>query len=260
MNEENLEVRLEALTWVQIERYIGLDDRILLPVGSTEQHGRHLPLGNDGDLAHALARRAAERTGVLVAPVLRFGDSLHHMAFPGTISLGRGTLEMVSRELFASLHRHGFRRILVVNGHGGNIPALRSAVTALGRLPTTLEVRIRSWWEIPEVTAIETEAFGGPGSHADAGETALALAIHPERVRLKQAGPPQEPVTVTMSMLSPEQVRSAYPDGNVGPDPQTATAEVGDRILAAAVGALAQDLETWGPAPVPPALPGVEIR
>ncbi|WP_227761823.1 creatininase family protein [Zhaonella formicivorans] len=112
-------VWLQELTWEDVAEYLKSDDIILFPVGSTEQHGPAGPLGVDSYAAIALAEDAAKETGVLVTPPLWFGDSPHHLDFPGTISLRTETLVEVAKDVICSLARHGFKKIIIINGHKG---------------------------------------------------------------------------------------------------------------------------------------------
>jgi creatinine amidohydrolase len=123
---------IQDLTWPEIARYLEGERTVLVPIGSTEQHGPAGPLGVDTLVAITLVEDVAERQGVLCAPPLWYGDSSHHGAFPGTISLSPDTLTLVVRDVCRSLARHGFDRIVLVNGHkGSNLPALTSAVRVL---------------------------------------------------------------------------------------------------------------------------------
>lgn len=125
-------VWMQELRWQQVEDYLKDERIVLVPIGSTEQHGPAGPLGVDTYVAITLAEDTAQRTGVLCAPPLWFGDSSHHMAFPGTISVRTDTLMLVVRDICRSLARHGFDRIVLINGHkGSNLAALNSAVRAL---------------------------------------------------------------------------------------------------------------------------------
>lgn len=121
-------VWLQELTWEEVADYLRERDTILIPFGTTEQHGPAGPLGLDSYVAIALAEDAARRAGVLAAPPVWYGDSSHHLGFPGTISLRTETLIEVVYDILRSLARHGFRRMLLVNGHKWtNLAALTSA-------------------------------------------------------------------------------------------------------------------------------------
>lgn len=133
MNQKNEQsVWMQDLTWEEIAAHIEQDRVVLVPFGSTEQHGPAGVLGVDTYVATGIVEDTAKRTGALCAPPMWFGDSPHHMAFEGTISLRTETLIAVVKDVCASLAHHGFNRIVLVNGHkGSNLPALGSAVRAL---------------------------------------------------------------------------------------------------------------------------------
>jgi creatinine amidohydrolase len=125
-------VWLQELTWEDVEDYLKTNDIIIFPVGSTEQHGPAGPLGVDSYAAISLAEDAAKEAGVLVTPPLWFGDSPHHLDFPGTISLRTETLAAVTRDVIFSLSKNGFKKFIVINGHKGtNIAGLTTALRSL---------------------------------------------------------------------------------------------------------------------------------
>src|SRR5438094_863894 len=153
----------EEIGWVDLETYLRRDDRAILPVGSCEQHGRHLSFATDYLIPTEIAMRVSARTGVPVTPTLCFGMSVHHMEFPGTMSLSPDTFMAVFRDLVESLYRHGFRRVLVLNGHGGNIAPLTTALSTLADRHRDLRVKVGHWWQDPAVQAVLREAWGGVG-------------------------------------------------------------------------------------------------
>lgn len=123
---------IQDLTWQDVKEYLKKDDIVIIPAGSTEEHGPSGPLGVDAYAAIALAEDVAKKTGVLITPPIWFGDSSHHMGFPGTISLKPPTLIEVIKDVARSLARHGFRKILIINGHKlANLPALTIATKEL---------------------------------------------------------------------------------------------------------------------------------
>jgi creatinine amidohydrolase len=125
-------VWIQDLTWEEVSSYLERERVVIVPVGSTEQHGPAGVLGVDSYVAITLAEDVAERTGVLVAPPIWYGDSSHHGGFPGTITIRPDTLTLLIRDVARSLARHGFDRIILLNGHkGSNLPALTSAVRVL---------------------------------------------------------------------------------------------------------------------------------
>lgn len=194
---------------------------LLVPLGSTEQHGPHLPLDTDTRIAVAVAERvAARRSGVVVSPALPFGASGEHAGFPGTLSIGTEALHHVLIELVRSA-AETFGTVVFVNGHGGNHAGVTSAVEQLVHEGHSAS----AWW--PRV----------PGGDAHAGhtETSLLLAIAPEVVRLDLAEAGNtDPVTDLMPAMRDGGVKAVSPNGVLG-DPTGASAEVGEQLLAALV-------------------------
>ncbi len=154
---------IAGLNWMQVEDYLERDDRIVLPVGSTEQHA-YLSLATDTILAGRLALEAAEPLGVPVLPAMPFGVAGRWAAFPGTIALSVDTLAAVLVEALDSLVVHGFRRFLVLNGHGGNAPVAEPLQAWGQEHPGTL-VRFHSWWTGPRAAAALAELEPEP-AHA----------------------------------------------------------------------------------------------
>ncbi|MEM8904533.1 MAG: mycofactocin biosynthesis peptidyl-dipeptidase MftE [Actinomycetota bacterium] len=204
---------------------------LLVPLGSTEQHGPHLPLDTDTRIAAAIATAAADRDDVLVAPALPYGASGEHAGFPGTVSIGTEALHLVLVELVRSLGPE-VRRTVFVNGHGGNHEAVSSAVELL----RSEGHHVDAWW--PKVP--------GGDAHAGETETSLLLAIAPEVVRdeLAEAG-----TTAPLAELMPELRRGGLvavsPNGVLG-DPSGASAERGRATLTALVADLAAVVGTRG--------------
>jgi creatinine amidohydrolase len=235
---------LEELGWPDVEEYLRDDDRLMFVVGSTEQHGRHATFGTDVWLPWEIARRLSDRTGVLLAPPLNYGMSLHHLGFAGSLSLRPQTLSLVIEDLLESAYEHGFRHILILNGHGGNNAAIQVALAeALHELPG-LEVWMENWWIAPEVTAIFDAAFPRlSGRHADAGETSAVMAIRPDVLRLDRAA--HSPESSVPAFLSRQVLLDRFPHGVMGNDPRLASAEVGEQALAAEVDKCEKILRAW---------------
>lgn len=235
---------LEECGWLDVQEYLQHDDRLILVIGSTEQHGRHLVLGTDVWQPWEIATRLSERTGVLLAPPVNYGMSLHHLGFPGTLSLRPHTLSSIVTDLLESAYEHGFRRILLLNGHGGNDAAIRVALAeALHELPG-LQVRVSTWWREPQVALVLEEAFPGQGlGHADAGETSAVMAIRPDVVRLDRSA--YNPESPRPGFLTRHVFLQHFPHGVIGTDPRRASAEVGERALATAVAAYERILQEW---------------
>lgn len=237
---------LAEMSWEQVKEYLARDDRIIIPLGSTEEHGRHLGLGTDSFEAEAIARGAGEATGVLVAPTLNYGMALAQMGFPGTISLRPTTLIAVLEDILRSLYRHGFRRVLVVNGHGGNAASLASAVQVVTQDAPGLRVKVFEWWTDAEAYRVVIERLGEQvGSHASPGETAFMLAICPRAADLNRLTGRDAPVKPSREMTTIQNFAQKYPDGIMGLDPRAATREVGEALLKKSIEICAREIEVW---------------
>ncbi|MFI1357863.1 mycofactocin biosynthesis peptidyl-dipeptidase MftE [Streptomyces sp. NPDC020898] len=207
------------------------DALVLVPVGSTEQHGPHLPLDTDTVVARAVAQRTADALPASwVAPALAYGASGEHAHFPGTVSIGHEALCAVIVELTRSLSLWA-GRIAFVNGHGGNTATLD---TALGQLRA----------EGHDIAWTGCEAPGGD-AHAGRTETSLLLHLTPERVRLDAAvAGDTRPLAALLPDLMAHGVRAVSPSGVLG-DPAGASAEEGRRTLDAMVSATVRRITAW---------------
>ena len=221
---------LAGLTSAEVGELAAAGALLAVPVGATEQHGPHLPLCTDTDLAVALcARLAAARPGVLVAPPLAYGGSGEHEDFPGTLSIGTEVVELLLVELGRSATRT-FSRVLLVSTHGGNADAVRRAERRL-----RAESRdVRAWLPIWEGDA-----------HAGRAETSLELALAPDRVRPGRAEAGNtRPLTELMPELRRSGVRAVSPNGVLG-DPAGASAAEGAALLARLGADLLAAVDAW---------------
>ncbi|KPK64940.1 MAG: creatininase, partial [Gemmatimonas sp. SG8_38_2] len=157
-------MRIADMNWMQIEAYLAADDRCILPIGSTEQHGA-LSLCVDAILAERVAIEAAEPVGVPVFPIMPFGCSPYFSAFPGSVSLKVETLLAVTRDVIGSLYASGFRRVMIVNGHGGNAAVGNLCRELMAERPD-MSLKFHSWWNRPRVMAQAREIAPNP-SHAN---------------------------------------------------------------------------------------------
>lgn len=237
---------LADMSWIEVQEYLEHDDRVIMPLGATEEHGTHLGLGTDFIEAEAIARGAGEATGVMVAPTLNYGMSLPLMDFPGTLSLRPATLMVVLEDLFNGLYTHGFRRILIVNGHGGNNASILSSVQTSAFTLKYLRFKLFQWWTDAETDQIVTKMMGEQeGSHASAGETALMLAIRPNAVKMNRLTDRDAPVLKSRELTTVQTFAHQYHDGIMGLDPHVATKEAGDALLKKSVEICVNELKTW---------------
>lgn len=239
-------MRLGEATWIEVDaatRLMADDDGtlspiILIPVGSTEQHGPHLPLDTDTLIAEEIAGRALTRTsGLMLGPTLAVTASGEHAGFAGTLSIGTDVMSQVAIELGRSADWAA--GVVFVNGHGGNHEPLTKAVDQL-----TAEGRnVVSWWP-----KWRRRADGGPPDlHAGRIETSLMLAIDPGLVRLELARPgPDTPLDDLLSALRADGVRPVSPTGVLG-DPNGASGTEGERFISEFVDDLVLAIEQWRP-------------
>jgi creatinine amidohydrolase len=214
-------MRVADLNWMQMEEYLGRDDRAIVPIGSTEQHA-YLSLAVDSILSERVALEAAEPLGIPVFPVLPYGITPTFLAFPGTISLRVETFVRVIHDILDSLDQAGFRRILVVNGHGGNQPASSAIAEWMSKTSRTT-IRLHNWWNAPKTLAF-VQGIDPTSSHASWMEnlpwTRLADVPMPD-LRKPAVDYP------LYSALHPKAARAYVGDGNFGGDYQRSDAEVG---------------------------------
>ncbi|HSS18040.1 MAG TPA: creatininase family protein, partial [Candidatus Dormibacteraeota bacterium] len=156
-------MRVSEMNWMMMEEYLKRDDRALLPLGSTEQHA-YLSLSVDSILAESLAVEAAEPLGIPVFPVLAYGITPYFRAFPGTITLRVETYLSLLRDILDVMAEQGFKRILIVNGHGGNTPA-QGLIREWMADHAGLRIKFHNWWNAPRVWA-QVQAIDSVASHA----------------------------------------------------------------------------------------------
>ena len=244
-------IRLDLQTWTEVEEYLKHCKGIILPLGSTEQHGPTGAIGTDALTAEAVALEVGCRTGVLVAPTQAFGMAEHHLAFPGTMSLQPATLLALLHDLVLSLAGHGFEKIFVINGHGGNIATAKAAfmeaysTAETRKLPiaSRFQCKIANWFMASEVFSFARELYGDrEGQHATPSEIALTLHLEPI-LRTKQRPLPE--AAPVGPIHGPHDFRSRYADGRMGSDPFLAQSEHGELLLEKAAFALSKDLTNF---------------
>lgn len=240
-------MQLILSTWSEVETYLEKSQGIIIPIGSTEQHGPTGLIGTDAICAEAIAKGVGEQTQALVAPTLNVGMALHHTAFPGSISLRPSTLIQVVLDYLTSLARHGFTHFYFINGHGGNIATLKSAFSETYyhleslRLPQSDRVRcqIGNWFMGRSVYQLAQKLYGDQeGSHATPSEVAVTQYVYPDAI--KQA-PLSASVGAGHAIYGATDFRRRYPDGRMGSNPALATPEQGKQFYDLAVAELSEN-------------------
>jgi creatinine amidohydrolase len=156
-------MRIADMNWMQVGDQLARDDRCVLPIGSVEQHG-YLSLATDAMLAERVACEAAAPLQVPVFPVLNYGFTPYFTGYPGTVSLGLATYLALVRDVITGIHRQGFRRIVVVNGHGGNAPAA-GVLNELMQEQPDLQLKFHNWWNAPRTRAFAARVPRLPARH-----------------------------------------------------------------------------------------------
>lgn len=224
-------VQWEQLKRTQYAEYVTANAVVIIPVGATEQHGRHLPVNTDTSCCYAIALAAAERIEdmkVLVLPPIWTGYSPHHMQMEqaeGTISLGFHTFADLLTDIAACVYAHGFRRIMFLNGHGGNTALVQAVRFKLGEEKQIPSVHCFTYWTLPDVPELMksiSETDKGHIGHAGEFETSLQLLLQPDLVEMSEA----------------------QWAGTLG-DPTTATAEKGRKFFQAAVASLMDVIRSY---------------
>lgn len=239
---------LQLSTWQEVEDYLRRSTGILIPIGSTEQHGPTGLIGTDAICPETIARGVAEELDVLVAPTISIGMAQHHLGFPGSITLRPSTLLAVIRDVVNSLVRHGFDRLYFLNGHGGNIATVTAAfseIYAESSLGTTAEnglklrCKLANWWVGPRVKALSQELFGeAEGSHATPAEVSLSYFAYPHAVKKAEMSPKIAPKG---EILDAADYRRRFPDGRIGSDPSLASIDAGAKLYKASIADVVED-------------------
>ncbi|MCZ8269238.1 MAG: creatininase family protein [Beijerinckiaceae bacterium] len=248
-------MRLELMTSPAVEAYLRTKPGIVIPVGATEQHGPDGLIGTDHLCAEVIARRFGEVHGVVVAPTIAYGMSQFHLGFAGTITLRPSTLIAMVHDIIASLAATGFTRLYILNGHGGNLAAVRSAVQefyaalslAGGKVPSPVHCRLKSWWEMPSADALRKTLYGEQeGYHATPSEVAITMASHPDHITPFERPAPKQPshdglLHAGDNYYDAADYKARYPDGRVISHSALATCEAGEKLIGLAADDLARD-------------------
>jgi len=227
---------LHLITWPEVEAYLQKSRGIILPIGSTEQHGPTGLIGTDAICAEAIARGVGEATQAIVGPTINVGMALHHTAFPGTISLRPSTMIQLIRDYVTCLAKAGFTKFFFINGHGGNIATLKAAFAETYAHISDLNIphaqlvkcQVGNWFMCNCVYQLAKELYGNQeGSHATPSEVAVTQYIYPEAI--KQA-PLSAEVASGDKIYGAAEFRQRYQDGRMGSNPALATPEHGKQF------------------------------
>lgn len=257
---------LQEMSWVDVKDYLKTNDMVIIPLGSTEQHGLHLPLGTDYFVGLEISKMISEQTGVVIAPVLLVGYSVYHSGFPGTLSLKPETMEQVLFENVEMLIKYGFRRFLIFNSHGGNRVVQENLVHRINHKTEAIAITIGLGSSLQKEE--DRDFFD---RHAGKSETSKMLYLMPQLVRMDRAEKPDIHFTPQMKELralakkNPELLHvweelfgvpsetgkggASHEFSNNGvwsfSDPKSATEEIGRRTVNRMIKTAVQFIEAW---------------
>jgi len=222
--------------WPEVEAYLKDKNTIIVPIGSTEQHGPTGLIGTDTLCAESIAEAVGETLGLMVGPAISVGMAQHHLAFPGSISLRPTTLIAVIKDYVQSLAQSGFSRFFFINGHGGNTASVKTAFSEIqadrsfgdGKA-TSIHCALVNWYEPEGVAKLRKEMFPeGEGSHATPSELALTWHLLPDLARTEALEPKIAPKG---GFRDAADFRANFPDGRIGSDPSLATVKRGKALF-----------------------------
>jgi len=261
------------LTWPEVKQAVAERKVILLPVGSTEQHGPHLPIKMDWFCCSEVVRMAAERVrgNALVMPTVYYGFQEHTLDFPGTISIRDENFVNYVYDICRSVAHHGSQKIIIVNGHGSNIPFLDAVVRRVNNYHPSTLCALVNWWDLvfqvgerkEEMKKLRESEFPGGMSHACELETSALLFLEPGLVQMEKAIKEIRPKSsefiwgdiMVGAWRSPAHTVNFTSRGTktgIMGDPTVATAEKGKKWLEAAAENLAKFIIEWKEKPIPP--------
>ena len=246
-------MRLHLSAWPEIEAYLTRSKGIIIPIGSTEQHGPNGLIGTDALCPEIIANEAAaDEDDVLIGPTFNVGCAQHHMAFPGSMTLRPTTMIAVLHDWVTSLARHGFERIYFLNGHGGNVATINAAFSEIyaddslnphGDNRPHLSLTLRNWWELDGVFALCKKLYPtGHGSHATPSEVAVTYYAYPDAIKDVKMDPEIAP---SGPIRGAEDYRKRFADGRIGSNPALATPEDGKKLVELAAKKLLADYKKF---------------
>lgn len=236
---------LSNATWTQVESYLNRKDSIIIPIGSTEQHGPTGIIGTDYVTAQKIAEEVANQLNIYCAPPLCYGMAQHHLAFPGSAALKPSTMVLVINEIIESFYQQGFKKIIFINGHGGNIAPTTTAFCEFKSKHNDAQLYLHNWWNMPSILEYEKENFGDQsGYHATIGEVSVTMLLEPkafekiDKLNFKITEPEKSHWPMTA-----QEFRKYYPDGRMMSNPGLSTIEHGQIIFDLAVNELSKRIK-----------------
>ncbi|OQX94362.1 hypothetical protein B6I21_09560 [candidate division KSB1 bacterium 4572_119] len=193
---QSKELVLQEMSWIDVQEYLKSNDMVIIPLGSTEQHGPHMPLGTDYYEAFGMSKMISRKTGVIVAPVLFAGYSEYHSGFPGTLSLKPETMVQVLYETAELLIKYGFRKFMFFNYHGGNSIVQQSVIHRINHTTEAAAIAIGLGGSMQKSGGGEFFDW-----HAGKGETSIMLYLKPELVKMELAKKPEIKFTKKVEKL-----------------------------------------------------------
>lgn len=250
---------LHRSTWPEVEAYLRRSRGVVIPTGSTEQHGPHGLIGTDSITAESIAHAFAQTSSVLIGPTVTLSQAQFNLGFPGTVSLRPTTLIAVMVDYIESLACQGFTHFYLLNGHGGNVAPAMCAFQELyaqrgvaGRRLPPIRCRLRSWWDFESVNRLRSVWYGsGEGMHATPSEIAITRHVLPGCLPQDGLAPaaPLPPAFLRLHAADnhPDSAlhRAQFPDGRVGSHSALGTAEQGKALVAAAAEAMLADYQDF---------------
>jgi creatinine amidohydrolase len=258
---------LQEMSWVDVQEYLKTRDMVIIPLGSTEQHGPHMPLGTDFYEAFEISKKISARTGVVVAPVLMAGYSVYHSGFAGSLSLKPETMAQVLFETAEMLMKYGFKRFMFFNYHGGNKLVEDIVIHKINHSSQAIAVKIGIGASFQK----EGEDAAPLDFHAGIGETSIMLYLKPELVKMEKIEKPKMTLTPKMKKLqamikenngmesvmhslmgTPAETKKGGASHELSSngiwtsgDPKTATKERGEKTVSRWVEGAVKFIETW---------------
>ncbi|HED14207.1 MAG TPA: creatininase family protein [Gammaproteobacteria bacterium] len=244
-------MRLQLSTWQEVDAYLSRSKGIIIPIGSTEQHGPNGLIGTDAICPEFIAKGVAEKIDVLVAPTINVGIAQHHLGFAGSMALRPSTLIAVITDMVASLAHHGFERCYFLNGHGGNIATITAAFAEIYTNSSLhspeedfpLRCKLSNWYMGLAVQQVSKELFAdAEGSHATPSEVSLTYFAHPDAIKKVAMSPQRAPTGPVYTALD---FRQRFPDGRIGSEPALASTDSGEKLFHAAVRDITADYQAF---------------